>query len=220
MNKILPLLLLLSCKCFAQNEANIWYFGNQAGVDFNSGTPVALTNCSPSFNAFEGVGTLSDANGNLLFYTDGNHVFNANHVTMPNGTGLLSNTSSTQTGLSIKQPGGGSIYYVFHIDFNYSNIKLYYSTVDMSLDGGLGDVAQSNILLRDNTTEKVTGVRHANGTDVWIISHDMGSNAFVAFLLTSSGLSATPVISNTGPAFSNEIGYLKASPQGNMLASA
>src|SRR6185295_20403036 len=105
MNKILPLLLLLSCKCFAQKEANIWYFGQQAGVDFNSGVPVALTNCSSSFNAFEGVGTLSDENGNLLFYTDGNTVFNANHVAMSNGTGLFSNSSSTQTGLSVRQPG-------------------------------------------------------------------------------------------------------------------
>src|SRR6185503_7663340 len=119
MKKIAFVFLLLSCQCLAQNEANIWYFGAQAGVDFNSGVPVALTNCSVAFNAFEGVGTLSDGSGTLLFYTDGNTVFNANHVAMPNGTGLYSNTSSTQTGLSIKQPGSDSIYYVFHIYILY-----------------------------------------------------------------------------------------------------
>src|SRR6185369_15240480 len=108
MKKIAFLFLLISYQCFAQNEANIWYFGAQAGVDFNSGVPVSLTNCSPSFNAFEGVGTVSDNAGNLLFYNDGNHVINANHVIMPNGNGLKSNTSSTQTGLTVKQPGNDS----------------------------------------------------------------------------------------------------------------
>ncbi len=220
MKKFTLLFLVLSYNCFAQKEANIWYFGGQAGVDFNSGSPVALTNCSPSFYPFEGVGTLSDSSGNLLFYTDGNNVFNANHVFMPNGTGLLSNTSSTQTGLSVKQPGNDSIYYVFHINFIYFVDSIYYSTIDMSLNGGLGNVVQKNLFLRGNTTEKVTAVNHSNGTDIWIVTHDYNSDAFVAYLLTSSGLSATPVISNTGNVFTNALGYLKASPQGNKLASA
>jgi hypothetical protein len=34
--------LLLSTTLFAQNEANIWYFGKHCGLDFNSGVPVAL----------------------------------------------------------------------------------------------------------------------------------------------------------------------------------
>ncbi len=90
MKNIFFILILLNFESFAQKEGNIWYFGAQAGIDFNSGSPIALTNCSPSFTAFEGVGTLSDTAGNLLFYTDGNNVFNANHVLMPNGDGLLS----------------------------------------------------------------------------------------------------------------------------------
>ncbi len=221
MKNIFFILILLNFESFAQKEGNIWYFGAQAGIDFNSGSPIALTNCSPSFTAFEGVGTLSDTAGNLLFYTDGNNVFNANHVLMPNGDGLLSDISSTQTGLSVKQPGNDSIYYIFHIDLiDYFDLSLYYSVVDMSLNGGLGNVIQKNVLLRNNVTEKATAVGHANGNDVWIITHDSNSDAFQSYLLTAAGLDTIAVISNPGLIHTQDIGYLKASPQGDKLASA
>ena len=213
------LFLLISFQCFAQKEANIWYFGAQAGVDFNSGSPVSLTNCSFSFTPFEGVGTVCDSTGNLLFYNDGNHVINANHVMMPNGDGLLSNISSTQTGLTVKQPGNDSLWYIFHIDLQ-SQIKLLYSIVDMSLNGGLGDVIEKNEPLKKKTTEKAAAVAHANGVDVWIITHILGTDEFKAFLLSSTGIDTVGVSSFTGNAYSDAIGYLKPSPQGDKLASA
>lgn len=38
-------LISLQCRyCLAQKEASIWYFGENAGLDFNSGAPVVLTN--------------------------------------------------------------------------------------------------------------------------------------------------------------------------------
>ncbi|MEO5673191.1 MAG: hypothetical protein ABIQ74_00955 [Chitinophagales bacterium] len=40
-------LISLQCGyCFAQKEASIWYSGENAGLDFNSGAPVVLTNSS------------------------------------------------------------------------------------------------------------------------------------------------------------------------------
>src|ERR1700675_989300 len=65
---------------FCQKEANIWYFGYEAGLDFNSGVPVALTNSA--MDQFEGCSSIADSNGNLLFYTDGQTVWNKNHVQM------------------------------------------------------------------------------------------------------------------------------------------
>ena len=59
----------LSTSVYAQKEANIWYFGNKAGLDFNSGSPVTLTD--RQLNTSEGCATISNANGQLLFYTDG-----------------------------------------------------------------------------------------------------------------------------------------------------
>ena len=50
---------------FAQKEAAIWYFGESAGLDFNSGIPVTLTDGKLTTN--EGCATISDKDGKLLF---------------------------------------------------------------------------------------------------------------------------------------------------------
>ncbi len=48
-----------------QKETNIWYMGEYIGLDFNSGTPVPLNDGIIATD--EGVATISDANGSLLF---------------------------------------------------------------------------------------------------------------------------------------------------------
>ena len=68
-NKIFILLFFINTICYSQKEANIWYFGDKAGLDFNSGSPVVLTDSEMTTN--EGCATISDNNGNLLFYTNG-----------------------------------------------------------------------------------------------------------------------------------------------------
>jgi hypothetical protein len=61
-----------------------WYFGNGAGITFNSGMPVALTN--GALTTTEGVATISDNSGNILFYTNGLTVYNRYHIFMVNGS--------------------------------------------------------------------------------------------------------------------------------------
>lgn len=115
---ILCVFLLATANCFlstvsfAQGEANWWYFGyntGYAGLDFNGGSPVAVTN--GQLSTYEGCASISDAAGNLLFYTDGIKVWNKNHVQMPNGFGLMGATSSTQAALIVQRPGSAAIYY-------------------------------------------------------------------------------------------------------------
>ena len=78
----LLILLFFALKSFSQKEANIWYFGENAGLDFNTTPPTALTN--GMLDTFEGCSSFSDADGNLLFYSDGIKVFNKNHDLMSN----------------------------------------------------------------------------------------------------------------------------------------
>ena len=81
---------------FSQQEASNWYFGYGAGIKFNTnGTITSLTN--GQLNTLEGCASLSDSNGNLMFYTDGTTVYNKNHQIMLNGTGLKGHYSSTQS---------------------------------------------------------------------------------------------------------------------------
>ncbi len=226
--KLLTLLLLITTYLSAQNEGNIWYFGNQAGLDFNSGAPVALTD--GAMDVWEGNATISDANGNLRFYTNGITIWNWQHNVMANGTGLNGDDSSTQSGVIIPQPGNNDLYIVCTVDvlggaFSPGN-GLQYSVVDMSMNGGLGEViSKNNPLSPGETTEKVTAVRHCNNEDIWVIAHNWDSDEFYVYLVTAAStapiLSATQSIgiAHTGNS-NNALGYLKASPDGSKLAIA
>src|SRR5215471_4187140 len=178
MRRYLSLLLLLLSTQFlhAQNEANIWYFGNFLGLDFNSGSPVPLNN--GALSTIEGVATISDHNGNLLFYTDGIKVWNRNNIQMPNGNGLLGNPSTTQSAVIVPKIGDTTRYFVFTADQVAGPNGLHYSVVNMTLDNGNGDVETKNIPLTTNITEKITAVRHCNNRDVWVIVHKAASNAY------------------------------------------
>ena len=83
MKKAIQLLALLSLFNFAvvlnaQNETTKWYFGNQAGLNFSSGVPVADLNSNMS--AEEACVTQSTSAGVLRFYSDGVNVYNKNHA--------------------------------------------------------------------------------------------------------------------------------------------
>jgi len=211
--------LLFFNQANAQDEANIWYFGYNAGIDFNSGAPVALTD--GQLSTYEGCVTISNAAGELLFYTDGIKVWDKNHTIMPNGFDLLGNSSSTQSGIIVPNPANPNIYYVFTVDeLCYPN-GLRFSEVDLSLNGGTGDVTSNkNIPLHTPSTEKITAIKHANGIDFWVITHDWNSNDFLSFKVTAAGVNLVPVVSSVGNqhngSTNHAIGYLKASVMGQI----
>jgi len=207
----------------AQNEFSKWYFGNQAGLDFSTQPPTVLSN--GIVNTPEGVASICDNVGNLLFYGGGSSIVNNTHVLMANGTGLFAgNGSSTQGMLFVKQPGNANIYYVFTTDMTANSNGFCYSIVDMALAAGLGSVTVKNAPLYTPTCEKQVAVRHCNGRDVWIITHHYGTNEFRTYLLTAAGIAANPVVSAIGeiPAgnYASTVGQLKISPDGKKLAMA
>ncbi|WP_456421913.1 T9SS type B sorting domain-containing protein [Lutibacter sp.] len=222
MKKIIVLLLTLFPIILAsQNEAAIWYFGNQAGLDFNSGTPVVLTD--GQLNTYEGCASISDSSGNLLFYTDGVSVWNKNHNIMPNGTGLDGNSSSSQSAITIPKPNNPNQYYIFTVDDNPlpigGQLGINYSTIDITANGGLGDVISKNNLVKQYAYEKISAIRHANNNDFWVIS--FVKDSFYAWLVSGTGVNTTPVISSAGISSTNASrGYLKTSIDGSKIASA
>ncbi|MFK8037948.1 MAG: T9SS type A sorting domain-containing protein [Crocinitomicaceae bacterium] len=222
-NSLFFAFLLFNNLIFCQGEGNFWYFGSNAGIDFNNGGPTAITN--GSVNSFEGCATISDSVGTLLFYTDGVSVYNANHIVMPNGTGLDGHDNSTQSSIIIRKPGSYSIFYIFTTGHEGSISGLKYTEVDMSLQGGLGDVTSNvNQALSAPTCEKLVAIRHQNTVDFWIVAHDYGSNNYLSYLVSSSGISTTPVISSVGSTLSgnfiNTIGQLKSNRAGDRIANA
>ncbi len=210
------LLVLFSQTKAQQKEGNVWFFGKRAGIDFNYSPPKALS--VGVINTNEGCASISDKNGNLLFYTDGIKVYNKQHQLMTNGDSLKGFKSSTQSGIIVPNPSKPDIYYIFSASGLDS---LYYSVIDISLSSGLGSVTQKNVGLMANGTEKLNAVKHRNGTDTWVVSHQKGNNLFYTFLVNANGVSIIPVISAVGSIYvSKSAGYLKFSPNGKKIVSA
>ncbi|HPH82429.1 MAG TPA: SprB repeat-containing protein, partial [Flavobacteriales bacterium] len=220
---VLAILVFGSSSQAQQERFYNWYFGTKAGVSFASGSPVAVTN--GQMVTTEGCASMSDASGNLMFYTDGISVWNSNHLVMTNGTGLMGHASSTQSGIIVQKPNSNSIYYIFTADADVGPNGIRYSEVNMSLSGGLGAVtATKNVLLQTPSCEKLTAVRHCNNRDIWIVSHDWNSNGFRAWLVSPTGVNTTAVTSNAGSVITginqSAYGQLKANSDGNKLLAA
>ena len=274
---LLFIFFLLPALGFTQGEANNWYFGQNAGIPFNTSPPSVLLD--GQVNTLEGCSSISDSNGDLLFYTDGRTVWTADHQIMPNadyfgGTGLNGDPSSTSSGLIVPHPTEENLFFVFTVDEPHHNnafafpaqgpadefgnpINDYndpgqqsipldddgfnngfnYSVVDMTLNGGLGDVVatQKNIELvtydpndsediKYKCSEKITAVRGQDCESVWVLTHF--KDTFYAFRIDENGMNETPVTSQVGPLMSTDnyrraaLGYLKASPNGDKLLVA
>ena len=183
--------------------------------------PTILTNGAMTTN--EGCASIADAAGNLLFYTSGSTIYNQTHATMANGTGLTGNSSTTQSAIIVKQPGNTNIYFVFTLGVSGVG-TLNYSIVDMTLASGNGSVTVKNTLLSSGMTEKLTSVKHCNGTDIWVIAHDNNSANFRCFLVTSTGVNSTAIVTSIGMTHSSTntswLGNMKASPNGKKLGLA
>lgn len=225
----------------AQKEANNWAFGQNCGLTWNTtrslaatgvlGTPNATldglpTSFATSIVTQEGCFSLSDANGNLLFYSDGRTIWNKNNAIMTNGEGLKGHDSSAQSGIILPYPGQANKYISVSININWTN-GLSYSVIDMTQSGGLGAVvtSQKNIDLTGalgGIGETVTSIRHANGVDYWIVAPGRGSATYLnAWLATSSGVTAsTPVITQSPAIISHSSadGYIKFTADGKHFA--
>jgi len=237
-------LLLLAGPARAQREYSQWYFGIRSAVAFTGPT----LSPQPVFNSAmvsgEGCASVADAQGNLLFYTNGIDAWNRLHQPLANGFGLggfgdaqrteTAPSSSTQGAAILRRPGSSTDYYIFALDAAENNLRngLRYSVVDVSRQGGLGEVTQKNLPLPvpvgdGRLTEKMALVRHANQRDYWLVVHAWNSNVFASFLITPAGIEPVPLLSAGGQVQQgginlrqdyNALGCLKISPDGQRLA--
>jgi len=216
---------------FAQKtkEGNIWYMEDMGlnhqyavGADFNFEPPKELRNVnslSPGHQA-----ALCDVNGDLLFYTSGDSVWNRNHQMMVNGFGLNSSVDIRFTSsVIVPHPGDGQLYYIFKATMEgISNESkgLDYAVVDISGDNGLGAVIKKEFDLLPSVSPLLSVVNHADDKSYWLIAHSFSGNLFYALHITESGIEG-PVISIMGSVFDLANGFermqMKISPDGTKL---
>lgn len=206
---------LITGNVYAQKETMIWYYGEGYGFDFKYSPPRLLTDGAIRIAA--GPASICDAEGNLLFYSNGETVWNKEHKPMPNGTGLKGSYHAAQSALIIPHPGNSNQYYLFTVSGKYDPIHVRcYSLIDMRMDGGLGDVIEKNILQFSNTKAMQTGTLHSNGRDFWAISV-IESDLVVATLITPDGVGQSRITKIPNVHFEYR-GLMKASPNGKYIA--
>ena len=223
MKKLIILIsFLFILPIYGQKEANIWYFGENAGLDFNTGSPTVLTD--GQLNTREGCSSFSDSDGNLLFYSDGTTVWNKDHNVMLNGTGLKGHPSSTQSAMIIPKPGSTFEFYLFTVGARVSGgeFGFNYYTIDMSTEDGLGSVVAGPIDLTEGRfsdwTEKVAAIKGEECNTFWVLSYV--KNEFYAYKVSSAGVAANPIKSSGYYFTDDRRGYLKISPNGKKVAIA
>jgi gliding motility-associated-like protein len=228
--------LIITSAVNSQLQNNNWIFGYGARVNFSGPIPIGSSNAA--INSNESTASVSDpATGQLLFYTDGRKVWNANNQVMPNGANLLGGfyNSCTQGALIVPFPEDSQRYYLFTLDeleIDPNNPVpddgLRYSVVDMTLNGGLGDVqvATINTQLATDLTEKLIVIRSTEIQGFWVIAHKKNANEFLAWKIDACGVSTQPVISTVGSIFAISpffgayeawAGAMDASPDGNRI---
>lgn len=179
-----------------------WYFGNNnLGIRFNrsDNAPSLVVNNATSTPGGAAVATNS-VNGNLLFYSDGQNIYDASHQVMFGATPLGGNPNGNQAVAIAKVPGEANQYYVFvNTADGTTPGAVNYFTVDMSRTGNatfpsppLGEMIASN-----GAVPGVAGVSEAMitvpsaGDDFFLITHANGSPDFFVTRFTSTGTPTT-----------------------------
>jgi hypothetical protein len=222
-----------------------WVFSEKNGLKFDTNTPKPTPFSGtkiPQVNR-EGCASISDSNGNLLFYTNGVDVWDsANDVKNPNNQ-LLGDASSTQSAIIVPVPNNSDEYYIFTTDgsvhnppFNHFNgVKINVTNWNIT---ELADIMTLPSNDGFSPVEKLTAIPHANCRDFWVITviqegsdPDTGNNSnqsqqgiinapgiFRIFLVDPSGVQHISDI----PAGNNifDSGYLKASSDRKLLGVA
>lgn len=213
----------------SQNDTNNWYFGNKSGLNFNNGRLNILTD--GNMNTIAGCSSISDINGNLLFYTNGASVWNKNHIIMDNGTNLAGDSNNTQTSIIIPKPNNPNIYYIFTTrqlpsSSPFFTPGVFYSEIEFSNQFPLGKVTIKNIRLTQSSTERITAIHDPSNNAFKVITFgsetaQLGTpmDTFYIFNVTETGIVRTPIISKQQATVSS-IGAMKISPNGKIIAIA
>jgi hypothetical protein len=208
-------------------RGNVWVFGDSSLIDFNTTIPTTGHSVIKSRGT---AASICNSSGSLLFSTSydtdilfagvaGGEVYDSAHNLMQNGDNLKYG-GWYQEAIIIPNPTDSNKYYIFHIGVtNY--FGLYYSEIDLSLNGGLGAVTQKNVqLLNLKSIGCVNVVKHGNGRDWWLFFKTYGSvanNDIYKFLITPSGISG-PLVQSIGVPTTASIIQMVINYKGNQMA--
>ncbi len=225
MKKIITFLFLTSYS-FAQNQNNIWCFGDSAGIDFNTSSPASFNSIVRARGSCTSV---ADSSGSLLFYAFTNATFNystivANnlHQIMQNGDTIVGESWANELTI-LPKPNSNNLFYLFSMsETNVPTEGLWVSTIDMNANVGLGSVIQKNKCLNNfRNADCVTAIKHGNGRDWWVFSKHSNTNATqfnrtYTYLVTPDTI-MPPIIQNFNNCTDADVQRIIFRPDGNKM---
>lgn len=216
---MLVLILLLPVLVSGQKHDYYWLMGqdsymnpndpgNHGGliiVDFNVDPPdfiwdTVTADKIPGYLMYHGYNAapISDAEGNLQFYTSGANVRNHKHEHMDGHplAYLIGADCGPQQMTVVPDPGEDGRYIVIHDscdwyvvpgDVGVAAYKFYYSIVDMNANNGEGRIIlKRKEFIPGDTTQigRLTAVRHGNGRDWWVLKRGFRSTKIQRYLIS------------------------------------
>ncbi|MEO8068701.1 MAG: hypothetical protein ABI599_13485, partial [Flavobacteriales bacterium] len=239
----IALLLALTCANFlGQGLNNLWQGGFEhisgppwggSDIEFSSGAAVITSVPDRVIDMKHTAANITNAAGELLFFTNGAVVGIANGDTMMNGSGLSPSDYTDnwypgglllpQAALIIPRPGNMEEYYLFHCTYDdiptYTAYNLYVTVVDMAMNSGEGGVVQKNQIIHTGNIQagRLDAVRHGNGRDWWVYTHEVNTDRFWRFLVSPNGIDG-PYEQSIGVMRQADGGRTAFSPDGSRFA--
>jgi hypothetical protein len=210
------LFLLLSHFSIGQKNDFVWpmgYDGNPlAGkqtflMDFSSNN-MKITNKDNGLQMGNSNTSVCDSNGNLLFYSNGCQIYDANSQILQNGDSIILPAYKEYCinqdfyrvpdgAIALNWPDENNTFAIIQIGVHYEyqpvfagwTSQLSYTKVDMNANNGLGLVLEKNVSIVSDSLEggQVKAIRHGNGRDWWLIQTRLKTNKNLIYLFDSSG---------------------------------
>ena len=229
-----------SCDCSNSSVNNHWAFGSKVGIQFEPtiNDPVAGPYALPVFSSFsttEGTASISDSNGDLIFCSDANNIYDKTFNIMQNGGSISGNSAASQAAVILPKSIADSTYYLFTVEDQIVTIgqpTIWMNVIDMSLPGNNGGTINSpngSVVLGSQpletggvmVSEKLTWVKHgSNANNFWLITHSNQGSTFLVYLVSPDSVSLNNVITVPGSCnITSNQGFLRSNLNGNLLAA-
>lgn len=191
-----------------------WYFGTGV-IDFgvsNATSPVVKSN--PFSSGGEGTTVITNKSGELQFFSNGLTIWNREGQVMLDAGGLNGSSTATQAVVAFPMDANETKYVVVS---NTASVPtedvrgtLYYSVVDMKMDGGKGAVVSKNNVIsgtESKASEALAAVANLTGTGYWVYTYnpEPSDNSVIGFEIKMSGSMPTVARSVKTPITVNKI---------------
>ncbi len=214
---ILLFSLFISLDISAQKQDYIWFLGKDQSlepgiqgmmIDWNENAiPVKH---DLAFGIDNNNASICDKDGNLLFWSNGCAVINREQEVMPHGDTLnwdafrevigweecIRGYPAAQNIKILPDPSYKDGFYIVHKAWKYNGqfeditMELRHSYVDMTLDGGRGDVVYFDSILYEGRSVNhcLEAIYSDNGKDWWILQPVENDSLFLTYQINENGI--------------------------------